>query len=154
MEKEPQTETLPSTFELRQVRAEDCELMFRLQKSDGNHLDQSDAEQVARFEEYKQEFKAAETQVIYVDNQPVGRLRVVRGEEIYIGGIQILPEYRGRGIGTALLKNLIEESTKASKTIRLEVFHNNLQALRLYEKVGFKVIEENDQQKIMVYQPS
>lgn len=154
MEKENQSEKILNAFELRQATAEDCELMFRLQKLDGAHLDQNDAEHVAKFEVYKQDFKPAEIQVVCVEGQPVGRLRVVRGEEIYIGGMQILPEYRGRGLGTAILEDLIEESKEASKQIRLEVFHSNLQALHLYEKVGFKVIEENDQQKIMVYQPS
>ncbi len=127
--------------------------MFRLQKLDGAELDRGDVTQVAEFEEYQSNFVPAEIQVIYKENQPIGRFRVVRGGEIYIGGMQILPEYRGMGIGTALLESLIEESNKTIKPIRLEVFHNNLRALHLYEKVGFKVMGENDQQKIMMYKP-
>jgi ribosomal protein S18 acetylase RimI-like enzyme len=127
--------------------------MFRLQKLDGAHLDQDDEVQAARFEEYKHDFNPAEIQVVCLIGEPVGRLRIVRGAEIYIGGMQVLPEYRGRGLGTAILESLIEESEQTSKPIRLEVFHNNQQALDLYEKVGFKVVEENDQQKIMIYQP-
>lgn len=153
MEKELQIEKNKSVFALRQATAEDCELMFRLQKIDGAELNHNDGEQAAQFEEYKNNFNPSQIQVIYLENKPIGRLRVVRGEEMYIGGMQILPEYRGVGIGTALLENLIEESNKTSKPIQLEVFQNNLQALRLYEKVGFKVIEENDQQKIMMYKP-
>lgn len=153
MDNESQTERQESIYELRQSTPNDCELMFRLQKLDGAELDHNDPTQIAEFEQYQYSFVPAEIQVIYIENQPIGRLRIVRGEEIYIGGMQILPEHRGRGIGTALLKNLIEESNKTTKPIRLEVFHSNLQALRLYEKVGFKVIAENDQQKIMVYQP-
>lgn len=140
-------------FKLRQATVVDGELMFRLQKLDGAELNQSDAEQVAQCKEYKNNFNPAEIQVVCLDDKPIGRLRVVRGEEIYIGGMQILPEYGGRGIGTAILGSLIEESKKTSKLIRLEVFHNNVQALRLYEGVGFKVIEQNDHQKIMVYEP-
>ncbi len=141
-------------FKLRQATQADVKLMFRLQKIDGAHLNQDDGEQVAKFEEYKLDFKPAEIQIVYLAGEPVGRLRVVRGDEIYIGGMQILPEYRGRGLGTAILESLIEESKQTSKPIRLEVFHNNLPAFSLYQKAGFKVVEENDQQKIMVYEPS
>ena len=152
MEKMPQ-ESLPQPFETRPATTEDCELMFRLQKLDGARLNQDDAEQVTKFEEYKQDFKPAEIQVVCLADESVGRLRVVRGDEIYIGGVQILPEYRGRGLGTAILESLIEESKETSKPIRLEVFHDNQKAFALYEKLGFKVVEENEQQKIMLYKP-
>lgn len=148
-----QQESLPQSFETRPATTEDCELMFRLQKLDGAHLNQNDAEQVAKFEEYKQDFKPAEIQVVCLADEPVGRLRVVRGDEIYIGGMQILPEYRGRGLGTAILESLVEESKETSKPIRLEVFHDNPKAFALYENVGFKVVGENEQQKIMLYEP-
>lgn len=147
-----QLEPLPQPYELRRATEDDVELMFRLQKLDGAHLNQDNVVQAARFEEYKKDFNPDEIQVVCLVSEPVGRLRIVRGSEIYIGGMQILPEYRGRGLGTAILESLIEESKQTSKPIRLEVFHNNQQALDLYEKVGFKVIEENEQSKIMVYE--
>ena len=153
MQKALPIKKLESVFELRQATVQDCELMFRLQKLDGANLDQDDVKQAARFEEYKQEFNPAEIQVVCLVGESVGRLRIVRGVEIYIGGMQILPEYRGKGIGTSILGNLIEESKQTSKPVRLEVFHNNLPALSLYEKVGFQVVEENEQQKIMLYEP-
>lgn len=150
----PHTERLEGTFELREATTEDCELMFRLQKLDGSELNFSDAEQAAQFEEYKNNFNPTEIQVIYVDGLPVGRLRVVTEQDIYIGGMQILPEYRGRGLGTSILGDFIKESKRTLKPIRLEVFHDNQKAFNLYKEVGFKVFEENDQQKIMVYQPT
>jgi ribosomal protein S18 acetylase RimI-like enzyme len=148
-----QLEPLPQQYELRPATEDDAKLMFRLQKLDGAYLDQDDVEQAAKFEEYKKDFNPDEIQVVCLFSEPIGRLRIVRGSEIYIGGMQILPEYRGRGFGTAILESLIEESRQTAKPIRLEVFHNNLPAFRLYQKVGFKVVEENDQQKIMVYEP-
>ena len=154
MEKEHQTEEITSTFKLRQGTPEDCELMFRLQKLDGAELNQSDLDQISNFEEYKKEFKPTEIQVVYFNDQPVGRLRIVREDDIYIGGMQILPEYRGGGLGTMILASLIEESKETLKSIRLEVFHNNFQALSLYEKTGFRVVDETEYKKIMLYEPS
>lgn len=137
--------------DLRQATAEDCELMFRLQKLDGAELNHLNADQVVKFDEYKTEFKPADILVVYFNQLPVGRLRIVREADIYIGGMQILPAYRCKGLGTNILMFLIEESKQTSKSIRLEVFHNNLQALRLYVKMGFRVVDENEQQKILLY---
>lgn len=143
----------PFLYKLRQATTEDCRLLFRLQKLDGAQFNQGDTEQIVKFKEYESAFNPDEIQVICIDDEPVGRLRVVRSDDLYLGGIQILPEYRGKGVGTAVLQDLINESKNTSKKIRLEVFHHNYPAIKLYEKMGFKVISENEQQKIMFYSP-
>ena len=124
-------------FELRQSVIEDCELLFRLQKLDGASFDSSNEEQVLAFKEYKTAFNPALIQVVVIGGVAIGRLRVVRGDDFYIGGMQLLPEWRGQGISTAILKQLIQEADELNKVIRLEVFHNNPQAQRLYKRVGF-----------------
>jgi ribosomal protein S18 acetylase RimI-like enzyme len=55
-------------------------------------------------------------------------------------GIAIRKEYRGRGIGTALLERTIQECKGRFEAIELMVFSNNDKAKRLYEKFGFKPI--------------
>ena len=46
------------------------------------------------------------TSVVEADGMPVGRLRVVRtSEELYIAGIQVLPEHQGRGIGSEVVRS-------------------------------------------------
>ncbi len=54
--------------------------------------------------------------------------------------IAVLEEYRGRGIGSALLKHTIEALSTIYKvsSIFLEVRVSNVPAIRLYEKFGFK----------------
>lgn len=153
MESSHHAEKQEAEPQFQEATEADCELMFRLQKLDGAELDPQNISQAATFEEYKKSFVPAEIQVIFLGEEPVGRLRVVRGEEIYIGGMQILPEHRGKGIGTKILQVLIHESEQTQTPIRLEVFHGNQGALNLYEKMGFKVTEENEKQKIMTYSP-
>jgi ribosomal protein S18 acetylase RimI-like enzyme len=52
-------------------------------------------------------------------------------------GLAILPEYRGKGIGAALLKRLLEEvESRDIKCISLSVDPNN-PAIKLYKKFGF-----------------
>jgi len=56
-------------------------------------------------------------------------------------GIGIKSGFRGIGIGTVIMKTLIEESKKAGlKVLVLDVFDTNNVAKQLYEKMGFKQV--------------
>ena len=145
-------ETSPE-YHLRQATETDVELMFRLQHLDGKGTDTSDADQVLKFEKYRNDFNPSEIQVVEHEGQSIGRLRVVRGDTIYIGGIQILPEWRGEGIGTQIIEHLIHEADEKLVPITLEVRHNNTEAYNLYERLGFQVVEEDEIQKMMRYEP-
>jgi ribosomal protein S18 acetylase RimI-like enzyme len=80
--------------------------------------------------------------VILVDGQPAGRLYVSReDDEIRIVDIALLPEYCNRGIGTTLLKGLQSEAAAAGKPLRIHVERFN-PALRLYERLGFRQIDD------------
>ena len=65
-------------------------------------------------------------------------MRIVRSaESIYIGGIQILPEFQNRGIGSAIVTDLIQESNSAGVPILLEVHEVNTKSLNFYKRQGF-----------------
>ena len=78
--------------------------------------------------------------IILRDGVPVGRLIVVRsGEEIRLADIALLPEQRGSGIGSALVRELQAEASRARLPLRLHVARDNAGAARLYERLGFTV---------------
>ena len=53
-------------------------------------------------------------------------------------GMSVLSEWRGRGVGTSLIRTAIDwASTAGIRRIELEVVENNPRALRLYERMGF-----------------
>jgi ribosomal protein S18 acetylase RimI-like enzyme len=86
---------------------------------------------------YREHYHPATFDVIEVDGQPAGRLYVARWEdEIRIVDIALLPEHRGRGIGTALMNDLLEEGVRTGKRVSIHVERNN-PARRLYERLGF-----------------
>ena len=59
----------------------------------------------------------------------------------FLGFMYVEPAYRGRGVNKLIIKKLVEWSReKGLKEIRLQVYSDNLPALRAYEKVGFKKI--------------
>ena len=65
--------------------------------------------------------------------------------------ISLLPEYRGKGIGTALMQSMQEIVSKQGyKGISLSVQKQNY-AAKMYRKLGFKTIEDKDEELIMVY---
>ncbi len=55
-------------------------------------------------------------------------------------GVAVRKEYRGAGIGTALMKELMKwAENKGAKKLWLSVFSTNGRAIALYEKLGFQV---------------
>ena len=64
--------------------------------------------------------------------------------------ISLYKDYRGQGIGTRLMKDMLELlKEKEYKKASLAVQKANY-AVRMYEKVGFKTIDENSEEYIMV----
>lgn len=63
--------------------------------------------------------------------------------------ISVLEEYRNQGIGTTLLQFLLPVlKAKGYKRVSLAVQKANY-AVRMYKKVGFEIVDENDQEYIM-----
>jgi ribosomal protein S18 acetylase RimI-like enzyme len=63
-------------------------------------------------------------------------------------GIALLPQYRGQGIGTALLKHLLEAAKNLYSSISLSVSANN-PAIRLYERLGFVTVDIRNKYPVM-----
>ncbi len=102
---------------------------------------------------YQQQFAAAEYLVVLLDGKPAGRLYIDRRpDEIRLIDIALLPAFRGRGIGSALLKDLLDEGRRAGKPVRIHVEQFN-PALRLYERLGFRKIGDTGVYYFMEWEP-
>lgn len=85
------------------------------------------------------EFPNADHRIILRDSRPIGRLFVHRLQtEICLTDIALLPEYRGSGLGTKLIGDLLAEAALADKPVKLHVLRGN-RARGLYERLGFTV---------------
>ena len=67
--------------------------------------------------------------------------------------IALLKEFQNRGVGTLLLRRLMDEATQAGKPLRHMVFVLNNDAHRFYERLGFVVIEDLGAYKHMEWKP-
>lgn len=64
--------------------------------------------------------------------------------------VSLYKEYRGRGIGTAMMKQMLEELKKRGyEKTSLAVQKANY-AVKMYKNVGFKIVDENEEEYIMV----
>ena len=91
---------------------------------------------------YAVNYPEASFQIIERNGWPVGRLYVDRWEkEIRIVDITLLPEFRGSGLGTKLLRDLQGEARSAGKSLTIHVERFN-RALSLYERLGFQQVED------------
>lgn len=65
--------------------------------------------------------------------------------------ISLYKEYRGKGIGTELMKRmLVELKNKGYRKASLSVQKANY-AVRMYKKLGFEIVGESKEEFIMVY---
>jgi len=82
------------------------------------------------------------TYILLLDEEVIGVAEYIRkftGEEVFLYGISIKKGYRKHGYGKKILKKSIEEFRKYNiKKITLTVSEENLEAIELYKKLGFK----------------
>lgn len=78
--------------------------------------------------------------VILLDGEPAGRIYVDRlDHEIRIVDIALLPAQRNRGVGTTLIRGLLDEAHGRGVPVTIHVERQN-PARRLYERLGFTQI--------------
>jgi ribosomal protein S18 acetylase RimI-like enzyme len=94
-----------------------------------------DAEQEALFEE---SFDPTDCEIVHVGQTDIGLLAVGEdADEIYLAGIDLLPEWQGRGIGSSIVRSLLERGAASGKPVTLRVLHTNPRAEALYVRLGF-----------------
>jgi ribosomal-protein-alanine N-acetyltransferase len=86
--------------------------------------------------------RVARSTVVRAEGKVVGYLCLWEiGREIHITNIAVDPDWRRRGIARTLIGDMLEGARQRGITqVFLEVRPNNVEALGLYERFGFRVI--------------
>lgn len=98
----------------------------------------------AQERDYRSRHPDVSFDVVTLEGRPVGRLSVSReADELLLLDVSLLPEVRGRGIGTLLLRALADEARASGRALTLHADREN-PARRLYERLGLRAVEEGD----------
>ncbi len=90
------------------------------------------AAQIAGF---RQRWDVMQVRIVTLDGTDIGWLQsFVKDDALFLGQLFVDKGLRGRGIGTELVKGLIEEAASAGRAVTLGVVKTN-PALRLYERL-------------------
>jgi RimJ/RimL family protein N-acetyltransferase len=108
----------------------------------------------AQQDHYAKKYPTASHDIIVSNNRPVGRLYVARlDQEIRIVDITLLPAERNAGVGTYLIKQLLDEANHSGKITRIYVEEFN-PSLHLFERLGFSPSEQHGIHLLMQCNPS
>lgn len=87
--------------------------------------------------------------LVYEDNQCIKGYALlsftysneVGGMVVWVEEVYVPDEYRGQGIGTKLLTYIHDHYAETAKRFRLEVTRGNAGAIKLYESMGYEVLD-------------
>jgi ribosomal protein S18 acetylase RimI-like enzyme len=68
-------------------------------------------------------------------------LAPIRRQTLYVSALAVLPEHRGRGIGSALIERVIAGAKRLGLSVALDAGLQDEAALRLYERLGFQRVD-------------
>jgi ribosomal protein S18 acetylase RimI-like enzyme len=158
--------TTASELGLRSAGPADAEVLYRIYAStreDELAVVPWDAPTKEAF--LRMQFAAQDTQyhanhprasfdLIMGGEQVLGRLYLDRGEAAWnVIDIALLPEHRGKGIGSRLLTQILAEAGAAGKPVQMHVERFN-PAQHLYDRLGFRQIADQGVYLLLEWRPS
>jgi ribosomal protein S18 acetylase RimI-like enzyme len=97
----------------------------------------------------RQRWDVTQVRIITLDGMDIGWLQsFVKDDAVFLGQLFVDNALRRRGIGTEVVKALIEEAARDGRPMTLGVVKIN-PALRLYERLGFRTTHEDERKFYM-----
>jgi ribosomal protein S18 acetylase RimI-like enzyme len=128
-------------IELRQIETSDFDFLWRLHNAAlKEYVTQTWGwDENWQRESFIKAFNPSEGKIIVIDGKDAGYLWVIEKEnEVLLASIRLLTGFQNHGIGSKIIRDLLD---KSEKPIRLQVLKVN-PARRLYERLGFEICEE------------
>lgn len=102
---------------------------------------------------YHANFPQASYDLIMAGEQVLGRLYLDRGETAWnVIDIALLPDHRGKGIGSRLMKEVLAEAGAVGKPVQIHVERFN-PAQHLYDRLGFRQIADQGVYLLLEWRP-
>jgi GNAT superfamily N-acetyltransferase len=82
--------------------------------------------------------------IITYDGKLIGTIATVESQDrVEIGQFFILPEYQGKGIGTHLLRSILDKADRSGRNVTLKFLKNN-PVKSLYVRNGFRLVRTSE----------
>lgn len=106
---------------------------------------------LAQHRHFRAIYPDGEWLVVEQSGQGIGRLYLNAAEDhVRLIDIILRPQSRGRGIGTAIIADIIDLAHGGDKSVRLSVEKTNPDATRLYRRLGFEEFEDHGLHQAMI----
>jgi GNAT superfamily N-acetyltransferase len=103
---------------------------------------------------FRQRWEPTQVKIITLDGNDIGWFQsTTQGDAFFLAQLFVDAPFQGRGIGTAVMNRIIGEAARAGQAVTLGVVKTN-PALRLYERLGFKITHEDDRKFYMRREPA
>lgn len=144
------------TYRLRPATPDDGDTLFGIHRASmGEYLEQAFGPWTEEFdrEQHEQWLSAGRARVILVGEEIAGFLDVEwTSDAALLYRIGIDPAFQGRGVGTAIVTDLLRECGERQLAARLRVFPHN-PARRLYQRLGFREVGRDSASIVMQWDP-
>jgi GNAT superfamily N-acetyltransferase len=102
---------------------------------------------------FRRGYKLAPAQIICVGDKPIGWIQVADFVgRLHLRQLHLIRDFRGQGIGTRLIKELLQCADAVGKPVTLDVMHGN-PALSLYLRLGFRQTGQNAATRQLIWRP-
>jgi len=158
--------SLPSGLHVRPSTSGDQPFLELLYKSTRTDLDLLTADKdfieelkssqfAAQTASYEEQFPNAMHFVIEQHHQKVGRVILDFGNtEVLVVDISFIPEARGKGLGSGVMRSFMHVSDQIRTPLKLSVLQENVTAKAFYSQLGFIHDEHRYPRDYLVYYPS
>ena len=95
-------------------------------------------------ERHNREFASHDLYILQFCGTDVGFLIMsCASDTLKVNQIFILPEYQGRGIGSACITRIVDDAGLEGKSVVLKVLKVNTRGIALYQRLGFTIVGED-----------
>jgi len=135
---------------LRPARLKDFAYCARLYfEGMENIIKQLNLDKKAQLADFRRRWNVTQVRVVRLGRKDIGWLQsFAQDDTLFLAQLFVEKTLRGRGIGTRLLRGLIEEAATAGGALTLGVVKTN-PALRLYQRFGFRITREDERKFYM-----
>jgi ribosomal protein S18 acetylase RimI-like enzyme len=146
-----------SRFSYRDSSASDLGLIFEITRDAmRKYVEQTwgDWNEEEQLQKHRDNFTPATHRIICIGDKEIGVVAVEDPpDHVWLVKLYLVAEARNKGIGSAVLRNVIEHADGRGLPIRLRVLRVNTRAQALYARYGFHVTAESPERYFMVREP-